>query len=272
MPFSVLKIAPPSAGAAPTKTRTFAVRLLGHLSASSLWDSGAGSGPYERPAWLAYFGTESASQAFTANLRASRPASAPGITLLLPRRSPHRWTTQKVQSGVVTVVYLPELFHLEPELPPGGPVQFILAPPRSWVEAQARELASEFGDDAQDAARAALFCAFLDRRTPLPLVHDLHFHLQLYRAAQEASWLHSLNEAGRGGRVLVGQGVEAVGLDAPMACKAQSAELAAFVIEQTTLFHQEAIARGKTQLPTSSRLLPYPVAAATQLRFDFAVA
>jgi hypothetical protein len=41
-----------------------------------------------------------------------------------------------VPGGVVTVAYLPELFHLEPARPDEDPVRFVLAPDERWLEAQ----------------------------------------------------------------------------------------------------------------------------------------
>jgi hypothetical protein len=253
------------------KTRTFSVNLLGFLAADALWEPG-GNGSAVRPVWLAYAATERESHPFTANLRAGRKAATGNQFLEIPRRAPHRFSFQKVPGGLVTVAHVPELFHLEPTNPAADPVAFVFAPPRWWVSEQAEALAADFGEDAEDAARAALFCAYLDRRTPLPLVHDLRFHLQLYRAARTAGWCHELTGRGRGGEVLVGQGAEASGLDAPLAASTGQAALAEFLIAQTQLYHQEEIRRGKTRIAASRRLLPYPPEAPVQLRLDLALA
>ena len=180
------------------KTRIFSVHLLGFLTADSLWTSG-GDGSVQRPIWLAFFGSESETRPFTANLRAGRRARAGGDLLELPVGA-HRWVPpQKVPTGVISVAYLPELFDLEPGSGPlADPVRFVFAPPRWWVDKEAADLASEFGEDAPEAARAALFCAFLDRRCPIPLVHDLHFHLQVYRAALESFWVYPLSDPAGG--------------------------------------------------------------------------
>jgi hypothetical protein len=269
MAFTALKIET-SPEDAPAKTRTFSVHLLGYLAADSLWEPG-GNGSAERPVWVAYFGTERESHPFTANFRGGRKARSRFEALDIPRRAPHRWTTQKVPGGLVTVAYIPALFHLEPAGPLGDEVRFVFAPPRWWVDAQAEELA-ELGEDARDTARAALFCAYLDRRTPLPLVHDLAFHLQVYRAALESGWVHRLSGSKREGVVLVGRGAEAAGLDAPVACRVGQSTLAEFLVEQTSLYHQEEIRRGKTPFAAGGRLLSYPSGASAQLCFDFAVA
>jgi hypothetical protein len=215
-PALTIETAPKKDGSA--KTRTFSVHLLGFLTADALWASG-GEGSAERPVWLSYFGTESETQPFTANLRGGRKARADGDVLELGRRL-YRWSPpQRVPHGVVTVAYLPELFHLEPAGPVDDHVRFVFAPPRWWVVEQAEDLALEFGEAAPDVARAALFCAYLDRRTPLPLIHDLRFHLQVYLAALATGWIYPLS-TGRGA-VLRGRGAEAAGLDAPLACSVE---------------------------------------------------
>lgn len=253
------------------KTRVFSVRLMGYLLADSLWESSR-SGSMLQPAWIAYLGTDQESRAFTANFRAGRKAKAEGDVFALPKRSPHRWRVQRVPEAAITVAYLPELFHLDPVVPEGERVSFVFAPPLSWLREQAAALAEEFRDDAEDAARAALFAAYLDRRTHLPLVHDLRFHLQLYRAALDAEWLHRPVSSPWGGGVLVARGMASCGLDLPLACAVRHQELAEFVVAQTSTFHHEEIRRGTTRFATDRRLLPYPTEPAGQLRLDFAVA
>jgi hypothetical protein len=252
MAFSTLTITTESKkGTAFPKGRSFSVHLLGYLTADALWTPG-GDGSADRPVWLAYFGTERESHPLTANLRAGRRARTEETILELPRRA-YRWTSQKVPNGLVTVAYLPELFHLEPAGLLGQEVRFVFAPPRWWITREAADLAGEFGDDAPEAARAALFCAFLDRRTSLPLIHDLRFHLQVYQAALTTSWVHGLSE--RRGEVLRGRGAEAAGLDAPVALSVGQRELSDFLIDQTSLYHEE-IRRGTTRVAAGGRLLP----------------
>jgi hypothetical protein len=247
--------------------------VLALTTADALWEPGAGAkGSIRRPVWIAYAGTELESQPFTANLRDGRKAGSGNDVLEIPKRSGHRFSVQKVPGGLITAAYLPELFDLEPAKTHAGSVRFLFAPPRWWISAQAATLASDFGDQAHDAARAALFCAFLDRRTPLPLVHDLRFHLQLYRAFLTQPWMHRLVPSRLGGEVLVGRGAEGVGLDAPLAVSIAEPTLTAFLIQQTSLYHQEEIRRGKTRIPAGGRLLPYPAEASGQLRLDFALA
>lgn len=253
------------------KTRVFSVRRLAYLAASSLWEPEGAAGAV-RPVWLGYLASDQESRAFTANFRAGRLAATGTIKFQVPRRSPHRWVTQRSGDLVITVAFLPELFHLDPPGPFCSDVCFVFAPPRWWLEAQAERLAAEFGEDAWEAARAALFAAFLDRRTALPLVSDLRFHLRLYRAALEADWLHRAEDSDYGNGLLQGTGWSACGLDEPLACRVGTAAFHQFLIEQTTLYRREEISHGTTRLAADRRLLSYPDAPAEQLRFDFAVA
>ena len=266
-------IAPPEKDRPGRKSRTFSTRLLGYLTANAFWETPR-SGDALRPVWIAYLGTDREAHPFTANLRGGAKAKAGAQTFQLPRRAPYRWQVQRVPQGAITVAYLPELFHLEPASPCAENARFILAPPRRWIESQATDLARDFGDDAPDAARAALFCAFLDRRTALPLVHDLRFHLRLYRAALETEWVYHAPPDRRPGepRILDGRGHDACGLDAPLAVSVDASTLAQFLIEQTSLYHQEELRHGPTRIAADRRLFPFPDLASRELRLDAAVA
>ena len=269
MPFSVLQIERSSGKGRSRKTRIFSLRLLGHITAEALWD-GPVSGNAKRPVWIAYLGTEQESQAFTANFRGGYTAAVGLTAFQIPKSSPHRWSTQKVPGGVVTVAYHPDLFQLDPVAPPAERVRFLLAPPRWWIEEQARQLAADFGDEAREAARAALFVAFLDRRTPLPLVHDLSFFLRLFRAARDTDWLH---EAGEGSQALLSaEGMRTCGLEPPLAVSATQTELADLVVQQTQQFHSQEISHGTSRLPADRRLLPGTDTSAPQLRLALEVA
>lgn len=217
------------------KTRTFHARLLGYLTADDLWEFGTTADGSLRPAFLSYFCTSGASKPFTANLQAGRPAQVePLDRLQLPKSSSHRWVHHPVPGGIVTLAYLPELFHLQPALPFVDDPRFVVAPDRRWIERQAQLLEPEFGPDAPDIARAALFVAYLDRRTPLPLVRDLRFHLDLYRAARETPWLREPNDT---------PGLRAFGLDrchleTPLVCAVDLATLSEFLAAHTAEFHR----------------------------------
>jgi len=269
MSFSVLQIERSRGKGRSRKTRIFSVRLLGHITADPFWDCPV-SGNARRPVWIAYLGTEQESQAFTANFRGGTTAAVGLNPFQIPKSSPHRWSTQKVPGGVVTVAYHPDLFQLDPIAPPTERVRFLLAPPRWWIDGQARQLEADFGDEAREAARAALFAAYLDRRTPLPLVHDLSFLLRLYRAARNTDWLH---EAGEGsGALLSAEGTDTCGIEPPLAVSATQTELAELIVDQTQQFHSQEIQNGTSRLPADRRPLPGPDTSAPQLRLAFEVA
>lgn len=247
MLYPQLTIEPP-AGRGTGKGRIFRARLLGYLTADRLWEYGTTGGGAQRPVWLAVLGTVGEAKPFVANLRAGRAARIErGGALQIPKSSGHRWVTQAVPGGVVTVAYLAGLFHLEPPVPFTEDVRFVMAPARRWVDREAEALASEFGADARDAARAALFAAYLDRRTPLPLLRDLRFHLQLFRAALGESWA-KVPEDAEGGAVF---GVGPSQLDAPVVCSVDLPTLGEFVTAQTGAFH-----RLHGGLPRSGRRYP----------------
>jgi hypothetical protein len=217
------------------KTRTFEAHLLGALCADALWDLGSTRQSVHRPVWLAYFTTQGSARPFTMNLRAGRPARVSTHDRLeIPRSSTHRWVTHSVPGGVVTVSYLPELFHLDPPVPFTDDARFVFAPSRRWVDRQERELGSRFGDSAREAARAALFAAFLDRRTSLPLLRDLRFHLEIFRAAREQPWLTDDLFGPRALPCDLGH----CGLDGPLVCSATADDLASFITEHTVDFQR----------------------------------
>lgn len=233
MLYPQLTIEPP-AGRTTLKSRTFRARLLGYLTADRLWALGTTGGSAQRPVWLAVFGTVGEAKPFAANLRAGRTAKIERAgALQIPKSSGHRWVTQAVPEGVVTVAYLAELFHLEPPVPFTEAVRFVMAPARRWVDREAESLGAEFGADARDAARAALFAAYLDRRTPLPLLRDLRFHLQLYRAALDEPWL----VAPQDDLDATARGFACCGLDAPVLCTVDLPTLGEFLTAQTAAFH-----------------------------------
>lgn len=217
------------------KTRRFSAYLLGAVTADHLWDLGGGGGDVHRPVWIALATSVGETKPVISNLRAGRPAKSGNWDRFeVPRSSAHRWITHDVPAGQVTVAYLPELFHLQLPEPFTDDLRFILAPNRSWIEQQAALLASDFGTAAEDAARGALFAAYLDRRTSLPLLRDLRFHLQVYRAALGEPWTS---------RPLAMSStlpcdLDACHLDTPLTCAVDAQTLVAFLTAQTQEFYR----------------------------------
>ncbi|HXU46618.1 MAG TPA: hypothetical protein VN783_13915 [Thermoanaerobaculia bacterium] len=262
MDFPKITIAPGAASLRRRKGREFSVYLLAYTVAER------GPSREIRPGWIGLFGSEAETRAVVSNLRAGRVAGAGGETFSLPQRWPLRWTSQPVPGGLVTVAYLPSLFHLEPTGPPlGSSVRFDFAPPLWWIEAQADGLRADFGDDAPDAARAALFAAFLDRRSPLPLLADLRFQLALFRALRDVDeLLLDLSDVPTAARF------RQIGLDPPLTVSLEQTQLAEIVIRETTRFHREELRHGQARIAADRRILPFPDPSPRQLRLDFAVA
>jgi len=243
------------------KTRTFSVRLLGYLKANLLWDCALGD--EIRPVWIAYLGTDAETQAFTSNFRGGRKAETERNTFKIPRRAPHRWTTQQVPGGVITTAYLPELFHLEPAFPAPARVNFIFAPPTWWLDRQEQALEATYGQDAREAAGAALFAAYLDRRTPLPVLGDLDFHLKLFRAARQTRWVQEPRSDSHVSGRLYAVGAQNCGFDELLAVSASQEIVTEFLIDQTCSFKPKETFNGTHRLPSDRRLLPHPTPPAT---------
>lgn len=254
----------------PVKSRAFSVHLLGYVRADALWEGTVAERSF-RPAWLGFVGTEAASRAFTANLRGGRVAVGDGDRFQLPRKARYRWLSQRGPEGTVTVAYLPELFDLEP-VGPEADIRFVFAPPVRWVAARAAELAPEFGDEATDVARAALFAAYLDRRTHLPVVADLRFQLHLYRAALAEDWVHESGGYRCDESPLHVRRFAPCGLEEPRACLATATEFETFLVRETHRFYEEEIRHGSTRLAAGRRLLSGAAFAPAQLCLAFDLA
>ena len=171
----------------------------------------------------------------------------------------------------MTTAYLSNLFELDPGEPQDR-IAFILMPPCRWLDRQAAALERDFRQDARDVARAALFAAFLDRRSPLPLVHDLRFQLQLYRAALEEPWTQAARAERYGRGALWVSASAACGLDAPRLVTVSHPTFEAFLKAQTARHFRKEITRGTHRLRSDRRLLPYPQHPPRQLCLDLAVA
>lgn len=83
------------------KTRSFSVELLAYVLANDLWELGSGARDrLHRPVLMAYAGTAQGSRAFSANLRAGRPAlkaMAPGLRFPVPLDSDTKPSSARAQ-------------------------------------------------------------------------------------------------------------------------------------------------------------------------------
>jgi len=248
------------------KSRVFTVRRLAYLRADRLWEPKRGKASEVFPAMLCFLGSRAETQAFSANLKAGRPAVCGHDIFTVQTKAGYRWIAQEVPGGVVTTVYLPQLFHLEPVEDPGW-VRFVFAPPGWWIREQAAEVRLEVtGEDPQEVAQAALFAAFLDRRTTMPVLRDPRFQLQLFRAAQEAPFITRARNRYQGFDFA---GFTQCGLRLPLALAASYDAVIDFLKQQIALYKEHY--HGATTSPAGGRILSYPEAPTEQLGLDFAV-
>src|SRR6185295_14932278 len=156
------------------KSRSFSVELLSYILANDLWELGGGAKERNhRPVFMAYAGTDQGSRAFSANLRSGRPAVVAGnggLRFEVPRSAGFRYETVSREGAALTLTYLPAVFGFQPSTADSGNIAFLCLPPTWWVEQEARAIGRAMGRDAREAAVAAYFAAYLDQRSPLPIV------------------------------------------------------------------------------------------------------
>jgi hypothetical protein len=257
------------------KSRRFRADLLAVVVAPRLWQLGATAKDGTlRPVFLAYAATDAESRAFTANLRTGRPAaedggSTPRLRFEIPRSAGFRFEAHSRAGATLTLSYQPAAFSYQPAAAPAeaGAIRFLFMPPTWWVEREASTL-PELGRDARDAALAAWFVAYLDRRTPLPIANHPRFHLALYRAALAAGWCHQPEGSTHRIDHLYAAGTAGLGLERPVVVATTHDDFAAFLAEQTARHlprEQEVPTHGKTRVPGPGWLLPDAAAAPAQL-------
>jgi hypothetical protein len=179
-PLRSISIAPTTD--AKGKSRSFSAELLAIVAANSLWPSGetAPDGTL-RPLLVAYAASDLQARAFTANLRAGRPARSTDrrpdrLRFEIPRSAGFRFETHSADGATLTLAYQPTVFAMQPGGLEDGRLRFIAMPPTWWVEREAETMA-DLGADAREAALAAYFVAYLDRHSPYPIANDRRFHL-----------------------------------------------------------------------------------------------
>jgi hypothetical protein len=248
------------------KTRIFRADLLTLVAAPGLVPE-LGSSARDntvRPVLLAYAATEQEARAFTANLRAGRPAvhdqrGVGSFRIEIPRSAGFRYETLSAAGGTLTFAYLPGAFSIQPQTAGAGSLHFLCMPPTWWVEREAAALAG-FGSDAREAALAAYFVAYLDRRTPLPIAADLRFHIALHRAAIASGWCHESQASPYRVAHLYAEGHEALGFERPLLVSTTHGDFSAFLAEQTARHLprlQEETTHGPTRIAGPRRLLPH---------------
>ncbi len=227
--------------------RCFSAQLLGNL----LYRNSDRTSP-AAPAWIAFLASDAELRPFVANVQAGKEFQGGSRdTFALPKASGYRWLWQKLPTATAAVAYRPDLFHLDPTGPLPSLVNFILAPDATWLDQQARDLLPHLPDpsiDPRDAARAALLAAFLDRRSPVPILRDLRFHLRLYHAALENGSLRPAS--GDRYTPLTGCNTDALRLDDPAGFSSTAEELQELLVTETQAHFREH--------PMPRRSLPPP--------------
>ncbi|TXH54288.1 MAG: hypothetical protein E6Q97_11340 [Desulfurellales bacterium] len=142
MKYPILRIA--EDGSVPSKrlrvqkkTRAFSCTLLRSVCWPS-YKSGTGKSftATLRPIFLDYCGTESEHRAFTANLRTGRVASLDGdrTHIELLRSDPYVYAPpQRCEAGIRQIVYLPELFDLDPKQTNSETIAVVVMPPAALL-------------------------------------------------------------------------------------------------------------------------------------------
>jgi hypothetical protein len=255
------------------KGRSFSSTLVAAIVANSVYED-ASSGQGARPVWAMWAGAENSIRPFMANLRLGRKAQPSNngrradnrIEFLKTARFQVSW--QREAEGVLSTIYHPELFRLDPGMVDPSGIKFLIVSPADWEDSQNIDTRSavkyvrthapavekyEREDRLAIIERLAkvayLFAVYLDRRTRMPLFADGSFYLQLLCAALDqglASLPGSSNIAYpssyRGDswcRKFPGfatEGTEDVGIRNVIAFQASHEAFETFLVEQVQLF------------------------------------
>lgn len=194
------------------KGRSFSALQIACVEADSLWEGGRTSTDTVRPVWMMLAGSEIELRSFVANLRGGRKAevgngyrSRGKEKVEFLKSVGYQFTWQRMPEGSVVTVFLPDLFRLDPGMVDPKGIQFVVLPTKEYISTQTIDIATAEThsrglfklpadiDFTQVVPTAALFCAYLDRRTRCPLLVDSRFYTQLYLACLEkglASWSH----------------------------------------------------------------------------------
>ena len=192
-----LTIAPPDKGP-NAKGRSFRATLVAYVEARSILPKGNDA---TRPILLTLAGTENELRPFVANLRTGKKAETgyrgrDKYEVLKSAGFQVAWQRAGAKGTVVTL-FAPDLFALDPGMVDPKGVAFVLLPAKRWLRPSPDVDMPECvpADRADDVrALAALFIAYLDRRTRCPLIPDPRFYVQVLAGALDqglASWSRS---------------------------------------------------------------------------------
>lgn len=181
------------------KSRRFEFEVVGYLSDRSLMPDGASD--VTRPLFLVAAVDHASMTPVRANLMLGRKfgnktgrRSYSTDRFELLKSEGYRFETQKHAEGSFLTAYLPTPFAMDPGFVDPQSISFVILPTQTWlaecastrqkeIEA-AREYVQPYIKDADfDASFVAqispLFGVYLDRRTRVPLMHDLRFYSRL---------------------------------------------------------------------------------------------
>lgn len=187
-----LVIQPPDKGPG-AKGRSFRATLVSYVEARSLVPRGNDT---TRPVHMTLAGTENELRPFVANLRTGKKAEESGRgrrgeKFEVLKSAGYQVTWQRAGAlGSLVTLFAPDLFCLDPGMVDPKGVNFILLPAKRWLAAPDASIPvpdfvpEERVNDVRSLA--ALFIAYLDRRTRCPLIPDPRFYVQVLA--------HALNE------------------------------------------------------------------------------
>lgn len=217
------------------KGRAFSAKCTAIIVADSLWS--AGGGDTMRPIWAQFIATDAELRPFASNLRLGRKAepstgrSSACDRIEFLKSVGYQMSWQREPEGSILTVYHPELFRLDPGMVDPAGATFAMLVPRWWLAAQTVDA---------DSARAALFAAYLDRRTRCPLVADAAFYRQLFAAAIECGLARMPTDRtvkySKG--PLAAEGLEQAGVDTVVVFSASHDELETFLVEQVGIYFE----------------------------------
>jgi len=240
------------------KSRSFRAMLLAFLS----WESfRIGKSRTATPLFAAFAATDGELRPFLANLQcgaaarldgaASHSAPAPYF-FSLGDRPVHRRFVQRIGSDLVATHFVPNLFSLDP--PPGTPCQFVLCPPRAWLEKESARLAEMGVERPDELALARYFVAFVDRRTAFPIPPTPEIHRALYRTFREQELASGSEENSS----ITAFGFRELGYAEPQVVNADNETLETLLRDLISTHLPKDTYDGATRLSTGGWLLPDP--------------
>lgn len=260
------------------KGRSFRGVVLAYATATGLWSSGS-TGDVVRPVFTVLGAADEEARPLLENLRAGERATLKGeevyssrSQLELLRSANYAFHLQRTGEGTLITAYLPELFEFQPGLLDPDGVRFVVVPARQDVDAipvsveetrvvvRHLEVLEETAEASRElCAMAALWAAYFDQRSELPIPPELSFRVQLYLAALQEGIasttlplrgsgdgdVHAGQHAALGFRLYVSRGFPLV---PGVATKATHEELGVFFAEQIERYEQarKAAPRGRT--------------------------